>query len=274
MFDYTILRSLAMGMPQDSSGIDNFLTGLRSLIDDLKCYEGNDWICKELDGYQVDDLVPDYRRIDMSRVDVISDITSQPSSLSGMPLFHQVRGQWDERAKGRYLNLLNGSGGLAYKDGYIVLLQPLAYYANLLSSGIASISIMSHGTLQGNNVILRQVEISCDASYIFRMVNIVSQKVSNLILAIRKENPDIDKTMKSSVSTQIINNGGVINTGDSATVITRDSSFNENTQNCVKQFQINDKSASEGCGSKLFWIFVAAIVTGVVGVAIRFCFGQ
>lgn len=274
MIDNAILRSLAKGMPQDSDGIDVFLSELLHLTEDLKCCNGNNWISKEYEGYQVDDLVPDYRCIDISCVDVTSDFTSQPSQFPGMPPFHQKRGTWDEEAKSKYLNLLDGSGGLAYKNQRILLLQPLAYYANLICSGTASINIMSHGILRGDRLVLRQVEISCDASIVFQMFRSVRNMANNLITGIKKANPDIEKIMGNSSSTQIINNGGVINTGDRAIVLTRDSSFNEHTMNSVKQSEINGKNTSEGYGSKLFWIFVAAIVTGVVGAAIKFCFGQ
>ena len=164
------------------------------------------------------------------------------------------------------MKLLNGSGGLAYKDRHILLLQPLAYYANLISSGAASISIMSHGVLRGNRVVLRQVEISCDASHVFRLCKIVRGKVNNLISEIRKANPDIEKIMKDSSSNLIVNKGGVVNTGNGATVITHDNSNEDKTQNGSKQ--------SLDGRSKLFWIFVSAIVTGIVGLIIKSCTEQ
>lgn len=274
MIDNATLRRLAIGMPQDSNGIDDYLAELKLLVDDLKCSDGNEWIGKEYEGYRVDDLVPDYRRIDISCVDVTSDFTSQPSSLQGMPLFHQSRGVWDEEAKNRYLKLLNGSGGLAYKDRHILLLQPLAYYANLISSGAASISIMSHGILRGERVVLSQVEISCEASHVFQLCKIVRGKVNNLILEISKSNPDIEKAMKSSSSNLIINKGGIVNTGAGSTVITHENSNYENTNNGVKQSLVINKGTTEDARSKLFWIIVSAIVAGVIGLMIKFCTEQ
>jgi len=272
--DHAILRRLAMGMPQDSNEIVDYLEGLQRLVKDLKCCAGNDWICKEYEGYQVDDNVPDYRRINISCVDVASDFTSCPSSLPGMPFFYQSRGPWDEGAKVKYLKLLDGTNGLGYKDQYILLLQPLAYYANLISSGSASISIMSHGSLLGDRVELRQVEISCDARHIFLMCQMVRNKANNLIAEIKKANPDIEEYMKNSSCNLIVNKGGVVNTGDGATVIAHDNSNDENINNGVEQSRIVNKNATEDGRSKLFWIIVSAIVTGVVGLMIKFCTEQ